>query len=446
MVGISCGDEGKGRFVGELAREAAAEGLVPVCVRANGGNNAGHTWIDSQGRVFKFHLLPSGAAEPTGINVIGSGVVVDLKTLAAEIDDCVARGLHEPMLYISLQAHLVLAVHRMADEATERQRGDGKIGTTGRGIGPAYAARANRHGVTLGLLLHSPEVFQRLYHQQMDYYEKVMGEVVKDGEEEILKPKKLDQRFREEELAALTALGERFRENALDTGAYLQDVAEKVDTHRIILEGANATMIDLTYGSYPFVTSSDCTVGGLCSGSGLPPGRLAGGEVYGVFKAYTTKVGAGPFPTEDTDPEVGGRMQVKGKEFGTTTGRERRCGHIDLPALDYACKLNGVTRLVVNKADVLSGFETVKVCVGYKVDGNWLANYPVTSHELEQVTPVYETLDGWSEDLSKMTHPSELPPNALNFVRFIESHLECPVAALGVGPGESQMIKFSPLP
>lgn len=424
LIGAQWGDEGKGKVTDLLG------GRVGYVVRYSGGNNAGHTVITPDGQKYALHLMPSGALSPNTIIVIGNGVVVDPKVLIAEIDGLTERGLDVSRLLISADAHLIMPHHRALDRVVERYLGSARIGTTGRGIGPAYGDKVARMGIRVQDLL-DPGILR----QKLELVLREKNQVLF----KVYNRRALDVDAVVEEYLAYA---ERLRPHIADTRVVLWDALDRGET--VLMEGAQATMLDLDHGTYPFVTSSNPTAGGACVGTGIPPTAIS--RVIGVTKAYTTRVGSGPFPTELLD-EFGAHLRKIGDEYGTTTGRERRCGWFDAVVARYAVRLNGITDLVVTKLDVLSGLETVRVCVGYVVDGRRVDDMPMTQTAFHHATPVYEDLPGWWEDISKARAFSDLPAAARAYVERVEELCGVRVSVVGVGPGrEENVVRHDLLP
>ena len=418
VVGIQWGDEGKGKIVDLLAEKSD-------CVaRFQGGNNAGHTVVFS-GKSYFLHLLPSGILHEGKKNIIGNGVVVDPKILLEEIDGLKAKGFFkdDSQLLISENAHVIMPYHRAQDVARENRQGEVKIGTTGRGIGPAYADKIARLGIRLGDLLDEEKLKKKL--------------------SPILEEKNfiLTHYFKEKafDLSALVAeyvhLGKRLKPYFGDTSIYLNEALDQ--NKKVLFEGAQGVLLDIDHGTYPFVTSSNTVAGTVCSGLGVGPQRIE--QILGVLKAYTTRVGTGPFPTELKD-ETGDYLQKKGHEFGTTTGRRRRCGWIDLVGLKYAIRVSGISSLAMMKLDVLSGLSHIKLCTAYKYKGKTLSSYPSDSGVLEQCEPVYETMSGWEEDLSTIRQYEKLPATAKKYIETIEAMLQAPVSMISLGASREMTI------
>ncbi len=417
VIGAQWGDEGKGKVTDLLGEQ------VEYVVRYQGGNNAGHTVITPDGQKFALHLMPSGALTPGCTPVIGNGVVVDPAFLVHEIDTLTERGVDVSRLMISADAHLIMPHHRALDRVVERYLGSARIGTTGRGIGPAYGDKVARMGIRVQDLLdpgilrqklelslrEKNQVLVKVYNRKKIDIDAVVEEYL--GYAQRLRPYIADTRL---ELA-----------RALDRGA------------RVLLEGAQATLLDVDHGTYPFVTSSNPTAGGACVGAGIPPTRIT--QVIGVIKAYTTRVGAGPFPTELFDGN-GVHLRKIGTEYGTTTGRERRCGWFDAVVGRYAVRVNGITDLVITKLDVLTGLDKAPICVGYEIEGQRVDEMPMTQTAFHHARPVYEEMDGWWEDISKCRSFEELPVNAQRYVERLEELCGARVSVVGVGPGREENV------
>ena len=415
IVGAQWGDEGKGKIVDHLASRA------DVVVRFQGGNNAGHTVV-VDGKKVIFHLVPSGMLYPGKVVLIGNGVVVDLKVLVEELDNFRSMGIDfEDRFFISSTAHLILPYHREIDGLREQLRGDRKIGTTKRGIGPAYEDKVARMGLRVGDLLY-PEILREKLALQLEHKNKYIKDVL-GGE-----PFSLDDLYDE-----IMKLGSKISKYIVDSVELLHSMKDK----KILFEGAQGTLLDIDHGTYPYVTSSNTTVGGVLTGSGVNLSFI--NEVFGVSKAYTTRVGGGPFPTELCD-EAGDRLRDRGGEYGATTGRPRRCGWLDMVALRYAAKVNGLTGLIVTKLDVLTGENVVKIAVKYECEGRETDKFPPFSYILEKCKPIYEELPGWKEDVTGCRTFEELPENAKNYINRIEEMLGIPVVMVSVGQERDQII------
>lgn len=422
LLGLQWGDEGKGKVVDVLTPH------YDVVARFQGGPNAGHT-IKCNGQEYILRLVPSGILQGS-MNIIGSGVVINPTLLWEEIKELEAKGVPwttlTESLIISEKAHLILPTDCLLDAANEAAKGDKKIGTTGKGIGPAYADKINRIGLRMGNVLQNN--FQSKYQE------------VKKKHLQTLQA--LNYTYDPLELEALEAqwfhslecLRGNFR---IVNTEYLINEQLKAGK-KILAEGAQGTLLDVAFGSYPFVTSSNTTVGGVCTGLGVPPSAI--GTVYGIVKAYTTRVGGGPFPTELFDG-TGKTLQKVGKEVGAVTGRERRCGWIDLVALKYAIMINGVESLILMKSDVLDTFDNIKVCVAYRIDGRKTTEFP-SDVEAQHIEPVYETLPGWKADLTNIQSHKKLPKKFKNYVKFLKEQLGIPIVYVSVGPDREQTIPY----
>lgn len=422
LVGAQWGDEGKGKAT-DLMGSA-----VDYVVKFNGGNNAGHTVViegeDGTREKYALHLLPSGILSPNVVPVIGNGVVVDLEVLFKEIEGLEERGVDTSRLVISASAHVIPPYNRTLDKVIERFLGKRKIGTTGRGIGPTYADKMNRIGIRVQDLFD-----ENILRQKVEAALDVKNQMLV----KIYNTRAADVDLVVEELRSYA---DRLAPMVRDTSLELQKAldADKI----VLLEAGQATLLDVDHGTYPFVTSSSATAGGACTGSGIPPTRVA--RVIAILKAYTTRVGEGPFPTELFDDD-GETLRKTGQEYGTTTGRPRRCGWMDTVIGRYTTRINGVTDFVITKLDVLTGFEKVPVCVAYEVDGVRHDEMPVNQSDFHHATPVYEHLDGWWEDISGCRTFEELPENAQKYVLRVEELIGARVSAIGVGPGRHEIIE-----
>jgi adenylosuccinate synthase len=418
-IGAQWGDEGKGRIVDRLSEAA------DVVVRFHGGNNAGHTVV-VDGVTTILHLVPSGVLHKDKLCVIGSGCVVDPEVLLQEMEMLQARGLldlKKPRLIISDQAHVILPFHKRVDKARETSRGKSKIGTTGRGIGPAYEDKAARRGLRVHDLVE-PDRVAEFVRAGVMYANSVLEAL--DGE--VYRGEELEQM-----IARLREQGQRIKPFVDDCGARVAEAA--AHGKKILFEGAQGALLDLDHGTYPFVTSSNCLAAHASVGSGVGPHLL--GRVLAVLKAYSTRVGEGPFPTELSD-DKGEALRQKGGEFGATTGRPRRTGWLDLVALKYAVRINGVTDLAITKLDVLAGFGDLKVCTGYEVDGQRLKNFPHDVRTLSRVTPVYESFGGFDGVPERIASLDDLPPAARRYLTFVTESLGVRLSIVGVGPGRGQ--------
>jgi adenylosuccinate synthase len=416
VLGAQWGDEGKGKATDQLGSR------VDYVVKFNGGNNAGHTVV-IDGEKYALHLLPSGILSPGVTPVIGNGVVIDLAVLFTEIDALDARGIDTSRLLVSASAHVIAPYHRTVDKITERFLGKRRIGTTGRGIGPAYADKISRVGVRI----------QDLFDEHI-LAQKVEGAL--DQKNHLL-VKVYNRRVItvEETVEHLLSFADRLRPMVADTALVLNEALDAGAT--VLLEAGQATMLDVDHGTYPFVTSSNATAGGACTGSGIGPTRID--RVIGVIKAYTTRVGEGPFPTELLDDD-GEWLRTTGGEFGTTTGRPRRCGWYDAVVARYASRVNGLTDLVVTKLDVLTGRERIPVCVAYDVGGVRHDELPVDQTAFHHAKPVYEELAGWSEDITGVRSFADLPQAAQRYVLALEEMSGTRISGIGVGPGRDATI------
>ncbi|GAB2765316.1 adenylosuccinate synthase [Amycolatopsis magusensis] len=417
LIGAQWGDEGKGKATDLLGDR------VQWVVRYQGGNNAGHTVVLPDGQDFALHLIPSGILTPGVTNVIGNGVVVDPGVLLDELAGLEARGVDTSRLLLSADAHLIMPYHVAIDKVTERYLGAKKIGTTGRGIGPCYQDKIARVGVRVQDLLDE-KILRQKVEAALEFKNQVL---VKVYNRRALEP----EQVADEVLSA----GEKFAHRIADTRLELNKALERGET--VLLEGSQGTLLDVDHGTYPFVTSSNPTSGGASAGSGIGPGRIT--TVLGILKAYTTRVGSGPFPTELHD-EAGENLRKAGGEFGVTTGRSRRTGWFDAVIARYAVRVNGITDYFLTKLDVLSGLEKVPVCVGYEVDGVRTDDMPMTQTDVHHAVPVYEELPGWWEDLSECRSFDDLPANARAYVERLEELSGARISAIGVGPGREQTI------
>jgi len=418
IVGAQWGDEGKGKATDLLGDR------VDYVVRYQGGNNAGHTVVIGNERS-ALHLLPSGALSEHATSVIGNGVVVNPEVLLGEIDGLMQRGVWHDRLLISADAHLIMPHHVALDKVTERYLGNARIGTTGRGIGPAYADKAARVGIRLQDLF-DPGIFQ----QKLELVLREKNQVLT----KVYNRRGIDAGTVTEQYLGYA---ERLGRYMADTGLVLNNALH--EGRVVLLEGAQATLLDVDHGTYPFVTSSSPTAGGACAGSGIGPTRIT--KVMGILKAYTTRVGSGPFPTELTDAQ-GEWLRKAGGEYGTTTGRPRRTGWLDTVIARYATRVNGLTDYFITKLDVLSGLEKVPVCVAYDVHGKRYDEIPMTQTDFHHARPVYEYLDGWWEDIGEAREFADLPKNAQAYVRAAEDLIGAPVNAIGVGPRRDQTVQL----
>jgi len=415
ILGSQWGDEGKGKLVDILSGE------YNVIARATGGANAGHTIYIGE-KKFVFHLIPSGMMNEGKICVIGNGVVVHIPTLLEEIDVLEQSGiLTSGRLFISDRAHMVMDYHKIVDEIQEESRGNKKVGTTKRGIGPAYMDKVKRSGIRMHTL-GNQELFENTVKENAKALKEIYGSKFKyDVDEELA-------RYRE--------YAKRIRPLLIDTSFYLNRAIESGKT--ILIEGANGMMLDIDHGTYPFVTSSNATIGGVIAGTGISALKLK--SAIGIMKAYTTRVGAGPFPSELKN-ELGDQIREKGGEYGATTGRPRRCGWFDAVVGKYSCQINGYSGINLTKLDVLTGLPTLKLATSYKYSGELLKTFPSSLEVLENVEVGYEEMQGWEEDLSKIKSFEDLPENAKKYIARIEELIGCKVSFIGVGPDREQMIQ-----
>jgi adenylosuccinate synthase len=421
VVGAQWGDEGKGKATDLLG------GRVDYVVRYQGGNNAGHTVVIGD-ETYALHMLPSGVLSPGVVPVIGNGVVVDPQVLLDEIDGLQARGVDCGKLLVSADAHLIMPYHRALDKVTERYLGSARIGTTGRGIGPAYGDKMARVGIRVQDLF-DPGILR----QKLDLVLREKNQILC----KVYNRRGIDPRACADEYLGYAG---QLRPYVADTGLVL---GQALDQGRVVLlEGAQATMLDVDHGTYPFVTSSSPAAGGACAGSGIGPTRIT--KVIGIVKAYTTRVGGGPFPTELHDQQ-GEWLRETGAEYGVTTGRPRRCGWFDAVIARYATRVNGISDYFLTKLDVLSGLDQVPVCVAYDVAGVRHDEIPMTQTDFHHAVPVYEYFDGWREDISKARSFGELPAGARGYITAVEQMTGAPVAAVGVGPRRDQVVQIRPL-
>ncbi|WP_326646501.1 adenylosuccinate synthase [Streptosporangium sp. NBC_01755] len=421
LVGAQWGDEGKGKATDLLGDQ------VDYVVRYQGGNNAGHTVVIGDQK-YALHLLPTGVLSPNVVPVIGNGVVIDPGVLLSEIDGLKARGVSSERLLISANAHLIMPHHKALDKVTERYLGKAKIGTTGRGIGPAYGDKIYRMGVRVQDLL-DPGILQKKIEVALGEKNQILTKIY--NRRVIDANKVLDEYL---------GYAERLKPHIADTSLILNRALDEGKV--VLLEGGQGNLLDIDHGTYPFVTSSSPTSGGACSGSGIPPTRLT--RVIGILKAYTTRVGSGPFPTE-LDDEMGEWLRTTGGEYGVTTGRNRRCGWFDAVIARYATRINGVTDYFLTKLDVLSGLERIPVCVAYEVDGLRYDEIPMTQTDFHHAKPVYEEFPGWQEDITGARSFEDLPANAQAYVKALEQMSGSRISAIGVGPGRTETLQIHPM-
>ena len=416
LLGLQWGDEGKGKIVDVLTKN------YNIIARFQGGPNAGHT-LEFDGIKHVLRTIPSGIFHKDSMNIIGNGVVIDPVVFVKELEGLDKYNIdYVKNLLISRKAHLIIPTHRLLDAASEASKGKAKIGSTLKGIGPTYMDKTGRNGIRIGDL--EMDNWQEKYRALADKHEALIAFYNVDVQYDLAD---LEAEF----FAAVESLK---RLQFIDSEEYLYQAQKEGKT--ILAEGAQGSLLDIDFGTYPFVTSSNTTAAGACTGLGVPPNQVK--EVFGIFKAYTTRVGSGPFPTELFD-EVGEKMAKVGNEFGAVTGRPRRCGWLDLVALRYAVQINGVTQLIMMKSDVLSGFKTLKVCTAYEYKGNKINHLPFNI-EMENVTPIYTEMKGWNEDLTEMDNKSQLPQALMDYIEFLEKELEVPIKIVSVGPDRKQTI------
>jgi len=415
LLGLQWGDEGKGKIVDVLTPK------YDVIARFQGGPNAGHT-LEFEGIKHVLHTIPSGIFRENTQNVIGNGVVIDPVILKKELDALIPFGVKvNEVLKVSRKAHLILPTHKLLDAASEKAKGKDKIGSTLKGIGPTYMDKTGRNGLRVGDIEAAD--FSERYNRLKEKHLQLLGNFNFDTHE-------LDALEKE----WMSTIEEMRNLVLIDSEHYINACVK--NGQAVLAEGAQGSLLDIDFGSYPFVTSSNTICAGACTGLGIAPNKI--NDVFGIFKAYCTRVGSGPFPTELED-EVGERIRAVGHEFGATTGRPRRCGWLDLPALKYAIMLNGVTKLIMTKADVLSGFDTIEVCTHYNYRGETIDYLPYGVEEGE-LEPVYESVSGWQEDLTGLKSADELPETLSNYVDYLEKALETPIAIVSVGPDRSQTL------
>ena len=423
IVGLQWGDEGKGKATDFLS------GQVSWVVRYQGGDNAGHTIVLGS-EVFKLHLVPSGVLYPHIVPLIGPGVVVNPATLIGELDALMARGVDTSRVRVSHASHLIMPYHVAEDRASEARLGRDGIGTTNRGIGPAYADRASRVGLRMEDLLDEGALRRKLER------------LVPDKNAWLAQLGDKGRPFAVEALVeAGLSWGVRLRGQIADTTTLVQDALRAGD--HVLLEGAQGTLLDLDHGSYPFVTSSNPVAGGACTGGGVGPLQVS--AVIGIMKAYTTRVGAGPYPTELLDA-VGEGIAMRGHEFGTTTGRRRRVGWFDAVPLRYAVDVNSVSSIILNKLDILSGIDEIRLCVAYDIDGRRVERWPASAEEVARAVPVYETFPGWREEIHAARTPDDLPPNARAYVDALAALAGVPITLVSVGPERTQTVMLDDRP
>lgn len=416
LLGLQWGDEGKGKIVDVLTPE------YDIIARFQGGPNAGHT-LEFEGKKHVLHTIPSGIFRKDVLNIVGNGVVIDPIIFKGELDKLAPFNIdYKKTLVISKKAHLILPTHKLLDAASELAKGKNKIGSTLKGIGPTYMDKTGRNGLRVG------DIFSQNFMEKYNALKEKHVSMLEHYE---------DFSFELDELEKDWFIGiEVMKEiRAIDSEHYLNDAIKSNKT--ILAEGAQGTMLDVDFGTYPFVTSSNTITAGTCTGLGVAPNKI--GKVIGIFKAYCTRVGSGPFPTE-LDDEVGEKIRKEGHEFGATTGRPRRTGWIDLPALKYAIMINGVTELTMMKADVLDKFDEIQVCIHYIINGEKMDYFPFDIND-QEVEPVYETVKGWNSDLTKLSSFSEAPKELKDYIEYLEQKLEVPISIVSVGPDRTQTLK-----
>jgi adenylosuccinate synthase len=417
LVGMSFGDEGKGKIIDVMSSK------YDIIARFQGGPNAGHT-LEFDGIKHVLRTIPSGIFHKDTINIIGNGVVLDPVVFRQEVEALAKFDMDiKKRLLISRKAHLILPTHKLLDATSEVAKGKDKIGSTLKGIGPTYMDKTGRNGIRVGDL-ELPD-FHKRFCKLFEKHEELIEWGV---------TKQFNTNYEDMEEEFLDALAYLKQFTFIDSEEYLHQAQR--DGKSILCEGAQGSLLDVDFGTYPFVTSSNTTAAGACTGLGIAPNRIK--DVYGIFKAYTTRVGSGPFPTELFD-EVGEKMAKIGNEFGSVTGRARRCGWLDLVALKYTCQINGVTELMMMKGDVLSGFDKIMVCTGYKYKGEVITHFPYNI-EPENLEPIYIGFDGWSEDITKVKDFENLPDELKEYIEFIEKELEAPIKIVSVGPDRTQTI------
>jgi len=416
VCGAQWGDEGKGRFVDFLGGES------DLVIRFQGGNNAGHTVI-ADGVTYKLHLIPSGILYEGKPCIIGNGLVVDPGALLKEIEGLKERGINTDNLHLSDRAHIVMPYHRELDGIYEEDLGEDKIGTTKKGIGPAYTDKTSRVGIRFCDMtdeVRFAELIRKRTKEKNEIITKIYGEKPLDAEKIV---------------GEYLGYAKKLKPYITDTSMMIYEAYKQ--GKKLLFEGAQGMLLDLDYGTYPYVTSSHPTSGGVFSGVGIGPKALT--EIVGVVKSYTTRVGAGPFVTELLD-ETGELIREKGQEYGTTTGRPRRCGWLDLVIIDFAARINGITSIALSRMDTLGGVDKVKVCVGYEYEGKEIRNYPASLSEIEKCKPIYKEFEGWDDNLSHIRKFEDLPKAAQEYIEFIENFLDIPVDMVGVGPGREECI------
>ena len=416
LLGLQWGDEGKGKIVDVLTKD------YDIVARFQGGPNAGHT-LEFDGIKHVLHTIPSGIFHENSINLIGNGVVIDPVIFEKEIEKLEPFNIDfKSKLFISRKAHLILPTHRLLDAASELSKGKSKIGSTLKGIGPTYMDKTGRNGIRVGDI------------ELEDWLDKY--KILSKKHEKLIKNLNVDLQYNLHELEVdfFKAIEKLKKINFIDSENFIYNKLD--ENKKILAEGAQGSLLDIDFGTYPYVTSSNTTAAGACTGLGIPPNKIK--EVYGIFKAYTTRVGSGPFPTELFDT-TGKKIAKTGNEFGATTGRPRRCGWLDLVALKYTVKVNGVTKLMMMKGDVLSGIKEIKVCTKYNYNGNIIEHFPFSINN-DNLKPIYKSFEGWKEDISTYTNEKSLPKAFLKYISFLEKELKTPISIISVGPDRKQTI------
>jgi adenylosuccinate synthase len=424
LLGLQWGDEGKGKIVDVLSPQ------YDIIARFQGGPNAGHT-IEFDNKKFILHIIPSGIFHDDTINVIGNGVIIDPVIFNSEIENLRKHGIDaKKNLLISKKAHFILPTHRLLDAAYENAKGNSRIGSTLKGIGPTYTDKIARNGLRVGNILRQD--FRKAYYELKEKHLRILSSIDSDPDSfpiENITLKEYEERWFESV--------EKLRSFSIIDSEYF--INKSLDNNKTILaEGAQGTMLDIDFGTYPFVTSSNTVTAGVCTGLGIPPHKI--GEVFGIFKAYCTRVGSGPFPTE-LDDEFGQKLRDRGREYGSTTGRPRRCGWLDMVAMKYAIMINGVTQLIMTKADVLNSFEDIKVGMKYRFNNQLIDHLPFEA-SYENLEPVYEVIPGWSSFDASVQNSKELPVDFLNYIRFVENETKVTVRMVSVGPDRDQIVSL----
>ena len=421
VIGAQWGDEGKGKIIDYLA------GDVDAVIRYAGGNNAGHTVVNDKG-TFQLHLIPSGICWPGVYGIIGNGVVVNPDVMRGELDDLSSRGIDVSNVFISERAHVIMPYHIVQDRLEEEARGVNAIGTTGQGVGPTYVDKVGRMGIRVGDILESDSLAPKV-ESALAFKNKLFSKVYGGSKMPM-----------DDVLSRCREWAKWIAPHVRPTEQLVQDMMEQGS--KVLLEGAQGTLLDVDHGSYPFVTSSSSSIGGACTGLGLSPGHIAG--VLGVFKAYSTRVGSGPMPSE-LQGEAAEELREKAHEYGTTTGRARRVGWFDAVAGRYSVMVNGFTGLVLTRLDILDGFPSVKICVGYRVDGQDVGRFPSNTSRLGQCEPVYEEMPGWDSPTASATRMEQLPENAVAYMKRIEELVGCQVKVVSTGPSREETILREPV-